>query len=47
MAEGVGAVTDEKVRGRLLEFVDFHDHLLATMREARDRWCAQRDGAGK
>jgi DNA-binding transcriptional regulator GbsR (MarR family) len=47
MAEGVGAVADEKVRGRLLEFVDFHDQLLATMREARDRWCARRDEAGK
>jgi hypothetical protein len=47
MAEGVVASTDEKVRGRMLEFVDFHDHLLATMREARDRWCARRDEAGK
>lgn len=43
MAEGVTAASDEKVRERLNDFVDFHDHLLATMREARDRWCARHD----
>ena len=47
MAEGLGAATDEKVRGRLNEFIDFHDHLLATMREARDRWCARHDESGE
>jgi DNA-binding transcriptional regulator GbsR (MarR family) len=47
MAEGAGATADAKVRTRMLEFVDFHDHLLATMREARERWCAKHDGAGK
>jgi DNA-binding MarR family transcriptional regulator len=47
MADGASAATDERVRRRLLEFVGFHDHLLATMREARDRWCARRDDAGK
>jgi DNA-binding transcriptional regulator GbsR (MarR family) len=47
MAEGMGAATDEKVRGRLNEFIDFHDHLLATMREARDRWCARHDESGE
>lgn len=47
MAEGAGATSDAKVRSRLLEFVDFHDHLLATMREARERWCAKHDGVGK
>lgn len=41
MAEGMEAVSDDRVRARLNEFVDFHDHLLATMREARDRWCAR------
>lgn len=41
MSEGVKAASDEKVRERLSDFVDFHDHLLATMREARDRWCAR------
>jgi DNA-binding transcriptional regulator GbsR (MarR family) len=39
MAEGVEAAPNEKVRARLSEFADFHDHLLATMRDARDRWC--------
>lgn len=41
MSEGVKAASDEKVRDRLNDFVDFHDHLLATMREARDRWCSR------
>jgi DNA-binding transcriptional regulator GbsR (MarR family) len=39
MAEGAEAAPNEKVRARLNEFADFHDHLLATMREARERWC--------
>jgi DNA-binding transcriptional regulator GbsR (MarR family) len=47
MAEGMKGTSDEKVRARLNDFVDFHDHLLATMREARDRWCARHDAAGK
>ncbi|MGH7449284.1 MAG: GbsR/MarR family transcriptional regulator [Longimicrobiales bacterium] len=47
MAEGLVAAADEKVRARLLDFVDFHDHLLATMREARDRWCARHGVAEK
>lgn len=41
MADGMAAAADDRVKGRLNEFVDFHDHLLATMREARDRWCAR------
>lgn len=45
MAEGMTAATDARVRDRLGEFVDFHDHLLSTMREARDRWCARRDSS--
>lgn len=47
MAEGVEAAADERVRARLNEFVDFHDHLLATMREARERWCARHGVAEK
>lgn len=47
MAEGAGSTSDAKVRSRLLEFVDFHDHLLATMREARERWCAKHDQVEK
>ncbi|HEX2166689.1 MAG TPA: MarR family transcriptional regulator [Longimicrobiales bacterium] len=47
MSEGVAAASDEKVRARLNEFVDFHDHLLVTMREARDRWCARHGVAEK
>jgi DNA-binding MarR family transcriptional regulator len=47
MAAGVAATADEKVRTRLLEFVDFHDHLLTTMREGRERWCAQHGEAEK
>jgi DNA-binding transcriptional regulator GbsR (MarR family) len=41
LADGVRAAADEKVRARLVEFVDFHDRLLTTMREARDRWCEE------
>ena len=47
MAEGAEAARDETVRTRLNEFVDFHDHLLATMREARERWCASHGKAEK
>jgi DNA-binding transcriptional regulator GbsR (MarR family) len=47
MSEGMEAASDEKVRARLNEFIDFHDHLLATMREARDRWCAHHGEAEK
>lgn len=39
MAEGVEAAAEPAVRKRLLDFVDFHDHLLTTMRDARERWC--------
>jgi DNA-binding transcriptional regulator GbsR (MarR family) len=47
MSAGMEAASDEKVRARLNEFIDFHDHLLATMREARDRWCAHHGEAEK
>jgi DNA-binding transcriptional regulator GbsR (MarR family) len=47
MADGAEAAQDETVRTRLNEFVDFHDHLLETMREARERWCAQHGMAEK
>lgn len=47
MADGAEAAQDETVRARLNEFVDFHDHLLETMREARERWCAQHGKAEK
>ena len=47
MAQGLEAVSDERVKTRLGEFVEFHDHLLATMREARDRWCSRHDAAEK
>jgi len=39
MAAGVGAATDRGVQQRLRDFVAFHEHVLVTMREARDRWC--------
>ncbi|HEX6135457.1 MAG TPA: hypothetical protein VFZ24_15915 [Longimicrobiales bacterium] len=39
MAEGSRVADDAAVRARLSAFVDFHDHLLSTMREAQDRWC--------
>src|SRR5690606_26419508 len=47
MAEGAEAAPNERVRARLTDFVDFHDHLLATMRGARDRWCARHGKAEK
>lgn len=43
LAEGARAAADERVRARLLEFADFHDHLLATIRDARDRWCERHE----
>ena len=47
MADGAATAQDETVRTRLNEFVDFHDHLLETMREARERWCARHGMAEK
>ncbi|HEX6308490.1 MAG TPA: hypothetical protein VFZ69_09905 [Longimicrobiales bacterium] len=40
MSEGARVAGDAEVRIRLSEFADFHDHLLATMRDAMDRWCS-------
>jgi DNA-binding transcriptional regulator GbsR (MarR family) len=40
-----GSASEEAVQGRLREVVDFHDHFLTTMREARDRWCGAVGGA--
>ena len=39
-----GTAADPAVQTRLKDVVDFHDHLLTVMREARDRWCPE---AGK
>lgn len=47
IAQGREAVSDERVRKRLSEFVEFNDHLMATMREARDRWCSRNEAAEK
>jgi DNA-binding transcriptional regulator GbsR (MarR family) len=46
MQEGLEAAADETVRTRLNDFVDFHEYMLATMREALEGWRA-RHGAGE
>lgn len=43
LAAGLDADLDDAVRARLREFVEFHDFLLDTMREARDRWCSRHE----
>ncbi|MBR9989840.1 MAG: MarR family transcriptional regulator [Gemmatimonadetes bacterium] len=43
MQEGLEAAADDTVRTRLNDFVDFHEYMLATMREAREGWCARHD----
>lgn len=42
-----GAAKDDGVRARLREFIGFHDYLLVTIREARDKWCRQNTGTEK
>jgi DNA-binding transcriptional regulator GbsR (MarR family) len=46
MQEGLEAAADETVRTRLNDFFDFHEYMLATMREALEGWRA-RHGAGE
>jgi hypothetical protein len=51
MREAIADVADTAaapvVQRRLKDVVDFHDHLLTIMREARDRWCGAEREAGE